>query len=130
MNWIEELIAKMEACVGGVMQVKIGDQLFVAQVQQDLVDYFKANKTILEKVGKSTFRSFLLLINEKKEAQAFNLLLAKMDADDIIARIESNTQSLSQQNTLNEQFVQSLSNFLLKKLAPTMLKVLIGVLLA
>jgi len=130
MTWVEEMITKMEIAVGGVMQIKIGDQFVVAQVSQDVVAYFKANKKLLEKVGKSVFRSFLLLINEKKQEQAFNLLLAKMDAEDIIARLEANNQSLDQETTTNEQFVHSVTDFALNKLAPTLIKVLIGLLLA
>jgi len=130
MTWVEEMITKMEASVNGVMQIKIGDQLVVAQVTQDAVDYFKANRILLEKVGKSVFRSFLLLINEKKQEQAFNLLLAQMDAEDIIARLNSNSASLGQSITTNEQFVHSLTNFALTKLAPALVKVLIGLLLA
>jgi len=129
MTWVDEMITKMELAVNGVMQIKVGDELVVAKVSQDVVDYFKANKKLLEKVGKSVFRNFLALINEKKQEQAFNLLLSHMDAEDIIARLSSNAASLGQETTTNEQFVHSITNFALTKLAPTLIKVLVGMLL-
>jgi len=130
MNWVDEMITKMELSVNGVMEIKIGDQLVVAKISLDVVEYFKANRALLMKVGKDVFRDFLLLINEKKQEQAFNLLLARMDAEDIIARLQANAGSLSEQTTTNEQFVQSITHFALYTLTPTLLKVLMGMLLA
>jgi hypothetical protein len=89
----------------------------------------KNNKELLLRVGKDVFRSFLLLINEKRDEQAFGLLLAKMDADNIILRMEMNATSLSELNKNQETFIASLKKLISDTLLPITVKVLIGLLI-
>jgi len=129
MDWVEELIRRLEQAVNGILKVEIGGQQIVAQITPDLVAFFKSNRTLLIRVGKETFRSFLILISEKKEEKAFGLLLAKMDADDIILRMEMNADELHELNVLKETFLNTLQKFLLNTLLPTVAKVLFALLI-
>ena len=129
MNWVEELIKRLEQAVNGVLRVEIGGQQIVAQITPDLISFFKSNRDLLVRVGKETFRSFLILISEKKEEQAFGLLLAKMEADDIILRMEMNAQELHELNVLKEKFISTLEKFLLNTLLPTVAKIIFALLI-
>jgi hypothetical protein len=128
MEWIEEFIARLEQATNGILKVEIGGQPVVAQISSDLIAFFKQNRALLVRVGKETFRSFLVLISERKEEQAFNLLLAKMDADDIILRMEMNAQELQQLNATKEEFLVVLRKFLVSTMLPMVAKVLFALL--
>lgn len=123
-NWVEEFLARLEAATDGILNVEIGGQKIVAQIGKDLIQFFKTNKQILIRVGKSTFRSFLLLISEKKDEQAFNLLLGKMEAEDIILRMEQNAEILKEYNDNRHAFYEAMKKFTLGTLLPATAKVL------
>jgi hypothetical protein len=129
MDWVDELIARLEASKDGEIAVEISGQVLVAKFTPDLTKFFKDNQALLLRVGKETFRSFIVLLHEKKNSEAFNLLLAKMSADDIIARINQNSDALQQQNELNEKLMKALETWFIRTLAPHALKVLLGMLL-
>lgn len=128
-NWVDEFLTRIEAAVDGVLEVEVGGQKIVAQIGDDLVKFFKGNRNLLLRVGKSTFRSFLLLLSEKKEEQAFNLLLAKMDAEDLILRMEQNAEAFQEFNDTRQEFYESLRKFALSTLLPTVAKALVGLLI-
>lgn len=128
-NWVEEFVTRLEAATDGIINVEIGGEKIVAKIGDDLVDFFKKNKKLLVRVGKSTFRSFLLLLSEKKEEQAFNLLLAKMDAEDLILRMEQNADALKEYNDTRKDFYEALKKFSLNALAPTLARALVGLLI-
>lgn len=129
MDWVEEFLARLEAATDGVLNVEVGGQKIVAEIGDDLVDFFKKNKKLLIRVGKSTFRSFLLLLSEKQEEQAFNLLLAKMDAEDIILRLEMNAEALKEYNDTRHEFYDALRKFAWSAIVPALAKALVGLLL-
>lgn len=128
-DWVSQVIDRISTSVNGVIEVEIGGQKIVAVLGKDIVDFFKTNKTVLLRVGKDTFRSFLLLISEHKQEEAFNLLLIKMSADDIILRMEMNAQQLQQYNDDRDKFLAALEKFAKQTLLPLTIKVLIGLLL-
>lgn len=128
-NWVDNFLAHLDAATDGILSVKIGRTTVSARITKDLAEFFKDNKDLLSRVGKETFRSFLLLIHEKKDEQAFNLLLAKMDADDIILRMEINAQEMGKVNKTRSDFLESLKELVLNKLLPTAAKVLAVLLL-
>jgi len=128
-NWVDEFLTRIEAAVDGVLEIEVGGQKIVAEIGDDLVDFFKKSRKLLLRVGKSTFRSFLLLLSEKKEEQAFNLLLAKMDAEDLILRMEQNADALQEYNDNRKDFYDALKKFALNTLAPTLAKALVGLLI-
>lgn len=129
MEWVEELIQRLEKATNGILEIEIGGKKVVAQIGNDLIIFFKQNKDLLTRVGKETFRSFLILVNEKKNEEAFNLLMDKMTADDIILRMEMNASELCKLNELKEKFIVSLNKFLLNTLLPTTAKLLIAILI-
>ena len=104
MTWVDEFIVRLESAVDGIISVEIGGQKIVAEIGNDFSKFFKNNKKLLQRVGKSTFRSFLLLLSENKKEQAFYLLLAKMDAENIILRLEHNAEALKDYNDNRKEF--------------------------
>jgi hypothetical protein len=128
MEWIDEFIIRMETAVNGVLEIEVGGQKISAQILPEVVVYFKNNRTMFLAVGQSAFKSFLFLLAEKKQEEAFNVLLQNMSADDIIARMNFNADELAKANKLREDFIKSLKNFILKTLTPIAIKVLWGLL--
>jgi len=128
MTWVEDLISRLQAAPDGKISVILNNQTIILQVTKDLILFFVANQALLARVGKEAFRDFLLLVHEKKDEEAFNLLLARMTAQDIIDRMNANAQGLSQNTDDREKFLAALEQFFLKTLAPDALKVLIGML--
>lgn len=125
-DWVEEFVTRLETAVNGVLTAKIGGVEVAAVISDDLTEFFKKNKPLLRRVGKETFRSFLLLLHEKKDEQAFNLLLAKMDAEDIILRMEMNADALKEFNDLRKEFLESLKKFAVTTLTSVLGKVLVA----
>lgn len=128
-TWVDEVVAKLDGATGGVLEVKIGDETVSAFIGAEVIDFFKSNKILLVRLGKDTFRSFLLLIHQKRDEEAFNLLLAKMEADQIIARMLMNAQQLQQVNDNNDKFVAALKKWAISALTQAATKLLIGLLL-
>jgi len=128
-EWVTQLVAKLETAKDGVLSVEIGGKPVVATFGPEVITFFKDNRVLLSRLGRETFANFLLLLNEKKEEQAFNLLLAKMEADEIIARMEMNAQVLHEYNTNKDLFVAAVKKWVVTSLCQTVLKVLIGLLI-
>lgn len=129
MNWIEDFLQHLEAATNGILKVTINGETIQAKISKDLISFLKSNKDLLLRIGKDVFRSFLLLVSEKKNEQAFGLLLAKMDADNIILRMEMNAISLSELNKNKEDFIASLKKLMKDTLLPITVKVLVGLLI-
>lgn len=128
-DWVDEIVAKLEGAVGGVLEVKIGDETVVATVGDEVVKFFKENKVLLIRLGKELFRSFLLLIHEKRDEEAFQLLLSRMQADEIIARMRMNASQLGQLNDDHDKFMAALKRWAIQALTGLGTKLLIGLLL-
>jgi len=125
MDWVDNLISQMSS---GKIFAKIDGQEVAVVVTSEAKDFFVKNKDLLRRVGKSTFKSFLALINEKKEEQAFMLLLAKMDAEDIIARLNQNAGNLAIDTDQREKFIEALKAFAWDVGKKVFLKVLLALL--
>jgi len=125
-NWVDELVAKLTASVDGTIQVQLGGETVSAFFGKQTIEWFKNNKILLLRVGKRAFKDFLMLLAEKKEEQAFALLLEKMDAENIIARMNMNSAMLKDDNNLHDQFVASLKKFVVTTLTALAAKVIIG----
>lgn len=124
LSWVDEIIAKLSAATDGILKIQIGDQTLEAYLGQEAIQFFKDNKAMLIRVGLDTFAQFLQLLSEKKNEQAFLVLLNKMDADDIIARMNMNADELKQRNDLHDQFIHALEIFFLHVLEGVAVKVL------
>lgn len=124
LTWVDSIIATLSTATNGILSVKIGDTTISAYLGQESIQFFKDNKAMLIRVGLDAFAQFLKLLSERKNEQAFMVLLNKMDADDIIARMNMNADELKQRNDLHDQFVHALEIFLLKVLEGAAVKVL------
>jgi hypothetical protein len=128
-DWVTQVVAKLETAKNGVLSVEIGGVPVVATFGPEVIIFFKDNRILLTRLGQESFANFLILLQAKKEEQAFNLLLAKMDADEIIARMEMNATVLHEYNTNKDLFVVAVKKWVIASLAPALLKVLIGLLI-
>lgn len=128
-GWVDELVAKLEGATNGVLEVEVGGEKVSAFLGDEVVQYFKTNRILLLRLGKDLFRSFLMLIHEKKEEQAFNLLLSKMEADELIARMKMNAAALNNVNDDHDAFIASLKKFVTMTLTQLTSKIIIGLLI-
>lgn len=128
-SWVDDLITKLEGATNGILTAKIGDETVEAFLGEQVIQFFKANRPLLISLGRDAFRSFLLLINENKEEEAFNLLVSKMEADSIIARMRMNAAQLKDHNDRRDAFHAALKKFALDTLTKLAQKLIIGLLL-
>jgi hypothetical protein len=126
-DWVTELVSKIEAS-GGYLEAFVDGQKLTATIGHDLLQFFKENKAILIRMGKQVFKDFLTLLSEKKEEEAFNLLVSSMSADEIIARINMNAAQLSAYNDTRDKFYAALKQFVMKTLMGAASKLIIGLL--
>ena len=124
-----QVVAKLETAKNGVLSVEVGGVPVVATFGPEVITFFKDNQVLLTRLGQETFANFLILLQAKKEEQAFNLLLAKMEADQIIARMQMNAQVLQQYQDHMDAFVAATEKWVVVSLAPALIKVLIGLLI-
>jgi len=128
-GWVDELIAKLDAATGGILEVKIGNETVSAFVGEEVVNFFNTNKILLIRLGKDLFRSFLLLLHEKRDEEAFNILLSKMEADQIIGRMLMNAAQLQEMNDDYDKFMAALRKWAVTFLTALMTRLLIGLLI-
>lgn len=123
-TWVDTIIAKLSMATDGILKVQIGNETVSAYLGEATIKFFKDNKPLLIRVGLDAFAQFLQLITEKKKEEAFMVLLDKMNADDIIARLNMNADELKQHNDLHDQFIHALEQFALKVLEGAAARVL------
>ena len=128
--WVNEFLIKLEAAANNVLTVDLGNGLTIkAEITSELKDFFLENRFLLIKIGKETFKSFLFLISQKKDEDAFMLLLNKMNADELISRMNSNALSLGQYTTNVENFISKIKIFLLNESLRIAVKALLAILI-
>jgi hypothetical protein len=127
-DWVDNLITYFNAASSGTIQFEIGGQVIKTTLALDFISFFKDNKTLLIHIGKDLFKDFLVLIFERKEEEAFNLLAKNMTADDIIARMNQNYMTLDEYNKDRDKFEAAAKTFLIASVAPAIIKILIGLL--
>lgn len=127
-GWVDEVVAKLEGAVDGVIEVEIGGQKLSAVLGPEVVKFFRDNKVLLIRLGRQTFKDFILLISEKRDEEAFQLLLSKMEAADIIARMNMNAEALKYDNDLHDQFMAALKKFAMGVLTSLTAKIIVGLL--
>lgn len=128
-DWVNQLVVKLDGASGGVLEAEIGGQKVSAVLSAEVIKFFKENRLLLLSIGKDLFRAFLLLLSEKKEEQAFTLLLSKMEADAIIARMKMNASQLKKHNDDHDAFVAALKKWAIQTLTQAGTKLLVGLLL-
>ena len=126
LDWVGPVIAKLEGSINGVLDFEIEGVKVSAVLGPPTIAFFKDNKTLLLRIGKSAFTNFLILIHQKKIEEAFDILLNQMDADNIIARMNMNALQLKQDNDDHDAFVKSLKKWAIEILTGAGTKILIG----
>jgi hypothetical protein len=105
------------------------NELKKQNVGKNFLEFILNNRDLLYRIGKDRFTSFLNLVLEKKDEEAFSLLLSVMTPDDIIEKMENNATDLASINKQQELLILNLYVFVKKYLTPIAIKILIGILL-
>jgi len=129
MDWVDEFIARISVTTNDILEVDINGVKIAAIISKELREFFTENKDLLRDVGKEHFKAFLLYIYQKKEEEAFMVLLQKMSVDQMIATMKGEAASLAAYNTKMETFIAKLKKFAISSLLPITAKVLFAVLL-
>jgi len=129
MDWVDEFIARISVTKNDILEVDINGVKIAAVISKELKEFFTENKDLLRDVGKEHFKAFLLYIYQKKEEEAFMVLLQKMSVDQMIATMKGEAASLALYNTKMENFIAKLKKFVISSLLPITAKVLFAVLL-
>lgn len=126
--WVDTLLAKLDGATNGVLSAKIGDQTVEAFIGDQTVQFFRNNKVLLIKIGLDLFKQFLMLIHEKRDEEAFAILLQKMEADEIIAKLTADAMELQQMNDDHDAFIASLRAWAIQTLTSAATKLLLALL--
>lgn len=111
-TWVDQFLAKLTAASDNILKVDIGGTTIKAEISDDLKQFFLENKSLLVRVGKEAFGNFLFLIHQNKDEQAFMILLAKMDADELIAALKQEASEMAAYNALMEKFISQVKKLL------------------
>lgn len=128
MDWTDNFLSHINAIEDNLLKVEIGGVPVVVAFSDELKEFFNDNKALLTRIGKDTFKAFLALIHEKRDEEAFLLLLQKMSVDEIIARMNQNAAALAKANTEMEAFISKVKEFLKQAMLRIATKALLGVL--
>jgi len=128
--WVDLFLYKLETLKNGVLEVEINGKTVAAVIADELKDFFKENKELLIRLGKEHFKAFLMYIHQKKEEEAFLVLLQSMNVEQLIATLKGETESLKQYNDDMDQFIKKLKKFATTILLPITAKVLLAAILA
>jgi len=110
-DWVTQLMAKLQTITNGKLDVTINGKLVEVPISQDLIQFFLANKQVLTTLGLDLFRQFLDLLQEKKQQDAFDLLLSAMSIDEMINRLNMDAAQLASDNQHRDDFIAALEKF-------------------
>lgn len=128
-EWVEMFLLKLDLAKNNILEVEINGQKIAAVLANELKDFFKENKDLLIRLGKDNFKSFLMYIYQKKEEEAFMVLLQSMSIEQLLATLKNETASLKKYNDDMDLFMQKLKHFAMTVLLPITAKVLLALLL-
>jgi len=128
-DWVTQFIAKLEESTDGVLTATIGGVPIVSTFGPEVLLFFKENKILLVRIGKEAFCNFLLLVHQKREEEAFRILLDKMSSEEIIARLNMDAAVLAQYTDDREKFIAATKKWALTSLAPVVIKILLGLII-
>jgi len=127
--WVQSFIAKLQTAKNGVLSVQIGGTNVSAVVSQDLITFFIGNQDLLVNLGRENFAAFLAYLCQKKQEEAFMVLLQKMSVDQMIAELKGEAGLMQKYNDDMDNFIKKLKAFAISVLLPLTAKVLLGALL-
>lgn len=126
--WVNELLFTLENVKNGLLELQIEGVSVSAEIGNETIEFFKENKAFLIRLGRDAFKSFISLISEKKNEEAFLLLLNRMNAEDLIIKLEQNAEALKQHNNARDLFIEKMKKFAIKLATGLLSKVLLGLL--
>lgn len=129
-NWVDEFLARISTVKNDVLEIDIGGQKIAAVLSSDLIKFFNENKDLLLRLGKDHFKAFLMCVYEKKEEEAFLILMQKMSVDQMISSMKGEAESFKIYNDNMDEFVKKLKKFVVYTLFPLTAKVLLAALVA
>lgn len=129
MDWVTDFTNRLNVIEDQVLSVEIAGVPVVVAFSDELKDFFLKNQALLRRIGKDTFKSFLALIHEKRDEEAFMLLLQKMSIDEIIARMKQNAATLKKNNDDMEAFIAKVKDLLVSSMLRIASKALIGLII-
>lgn len=128
--WVDLFLHKLDTAKNGLLEVEIDGKSVAAVIADELKEFFQDNKDLLKRLGKEQFKAFLLFLYQKREEEAFLVLLQSMSVEQLIATMKGEAEALKQYNDDMEQFIKKLKKFATQILLPITAKVLLAVLLA
>lgn len=128
-DWVNQIITMFETS-NGSLTINVDGKPVTIPIAQDLISFFSANEAMLIRVGQDTFQNWLMLLSEKKDEAAYDLLLGHMNADEMIAQMNADAQALQKMNDDWDQFMAQLKDFVEKTLIGIGEKVLIALISA
>ena len=126
-DWVDNLVTQLEAN-GGKFVASINGQTVLVTVGKPIALFCLENQAMLRKVGQATFRHMLDLMSEKKNEEAFMLLLKSMSPDDIIDHMNQNSEELAANTNPRKAFWDKLESLALTIGQSIILKAIVGLL--
>jgi hypothetical protein len=74
---------------------KDGEDLKIS-IQNAIIEYMVANRFIIVKVGRDTFKQFLLLLSKGQDIGALRVIYEQMDTSDLIDKYRENAVKLAE----------------------------------
>jgi hypothetical protein len=124
-DWVDSLVTQLEAN-GGKFVASIDGQTVLVTVGKPIALFCVENQVMLRKVGQATFRHMLDLMSEKKNEEAFMLLLKGMNPDDIIDHMNGNSDELAADTDQRKAFWDKLESLALTIGKSIILKAIVG----
>ena len=96
-KWFNQMVDAAKASSTNPIPVKDrdGNDLLV-KVTQGVLEYMIANRYMIIKVGKDTFKQFLMLCSDGKDLAALKLIYSQMDTSDLINQYKDNAVKLAE----------------------------------
>ena len=126
-DWVDNLVSQLEAN-GGKFVASINGQAVLVTVGKPIALFCLENQIMLRKVGQDTFRQMLDLMSEKKNEEAFMLLLKSMSPQDVIDHMNQNAEELAADTDRRKAFWDKLQSLALTIGQSIILKAIVGLL--
>jgi hypothetical protein len=96
-RWFDQMISVASASQNNPIAVKDkdGNDLQV-QITKVVIEYMVANRFMILKVGKDTFKQFLLLCSDGQDLAALKLIYSNMDTAALINQYKENAVKLAE----------------------------------
>lgn len=127
-DWVAQVIGKLQSSSNGLMEIQVGNSTVGAVLEPEFVKFFETNKVLLLKIGIDLFTEFVSLVHQKRNEEAFDLLAAQMDVDEIISKINLDADGLQQHNDERDKFEQQLEAFAISLVTSAASKIVLAAL--